>query len=254
MTTEFFHLGKRKFDEFKRSLPANQLQDTNILIDGAYVVQEKINGIRERRGDEQIGYKVGCISETIQNSLGIFQPIFGRLYAGQCWNSGMTLPLNEFDGLAVEGELAVTLNQPINEIIDQELELSGVIQAVFPVIELHTYPFERPPTAAEMIARNAIHAGFVYDKNTECSNQFPDQITIKIDEIEVACVSGAVNYETVLHSLRWLAMTLKKKGLKTVANQIVLCGSAAPLFPLRQGGDIEVTTDTDIKVECSIKP
>ena len=173
---------------------------------------------------------------------------------GQCWNSGITLPLNQFDGLAIEGELAITLNQPINEIIDQELELSGVIQAVFPVIELHTYPFERPPTAAEMIARNAIHAGFVYDKNTECSSQFPDQITIKIDEIEVACVSGAVNYETVLHSLRWLAMTLKKKGLKTSANQIVLCGSAAPLFPLRQGGYIEVSTDTDIKVECSIKP
>ncbi len=254
MTIEFFKLGKRKFDEFKQTLTANQLQNSKILIDGAYAVQDEINAFREQLGAEQIGYKVGCISETIQKSLGIYQPIFGRLYSGQCWNSGATLPLNHFDGLAIEGELAVRLNQPIGELNDQKLEVRRVVQAVFPVIELHHFPFENPPAAAEMISRNAIHAGIVCDENTQHADKFPDQISIKIDGVEVACVSGAVNYETVSHSLRWLAMMLQKKGLKTRANQIVLCGSVAPLFPLRQGGFIEVTTDTDIKVSCAVQP
>ena len=67
------------------------------------------------------------------------------------------------------------------------------------------------------------------------------------------CVSGSVIHQTVTHSLRWLAKALQKQGLQVGSNQIILCGSVAPLFPLFQGGHVEVSTDTNIIVKCAIQ-
>ena len=253
MSIEFLQISKYKLDTLNRTLTTKQLQNSNELINGAYVIQTEISQLRERRGDKQIGYKVGCNSETIQRDLGIHHPIFGRLYASECWKSDTTLPLSLFDGLAIEGELAVRLSRSIVELHDQMFDPDEVIQAIFPVIELHHFAFDEPPTASDLIARNAIHAGFVCGKETQCNNHFPEQISIKINEVEVACVSGSVISQTVTNSLRWLAKALQKQGLQVASNQIILCGSVAPLFPLFQGGQVEVSTDTNIIVKCAIQ-
>ena len=253
MSIEFLHISKYKFDTFSRMLTTKQSQNSDELINGAYVIQNEISQLRERRGDKQIGYKAGCNSETIQRDLGIHHPIFGRLYASECWESNTTLPLSQFDGLAIEGELAVRLSRSIVELHDQMFDSDEVIQAIFPVIELHHFAFDEPPTASDLIARNAIHAGFVCGKETQGNNHFPEQISIKINEVEVARVSGSVISQTVTSSLRWLAKALQKQGLEVASNQIILCGSVAPLFPLIQGGHVEVSTDTNINVKCAIQ-
>ena len=253
MSIEFLQISKYKLDTFNRTLTTKQLQNSNELINGAYVIQTELSQLREHRGDKQIGYKVGCNSETIQRDLGIHHPIFGRLYASECWKSDTTLPLSQFDGLAIEGELAVRLSRSIVELHDQMFDPDEVIQAIFPVIELHHFAFDEPPTASDLIARNAIHAGFVCGKETQGNNHFPEQISIKINEVEVARVSGSVISQTVTSSLRWLAKALQKQGLEVGSNQIILCGSVAPLFPLFQGGHVEVSTDTNIIVKCAIQ-
>ena len=253
MSIEFLQMSKYKLDTFNRTLTTKQRQNSNELINGAYVIQTELNQLRERRGDKQIGYKVGCNSETIQRDLGIHHPIFGRLYASEYWESDTTLPLSQFDGLAIEGELAVRLSRSIVELHDQMFDPDEVIQAIFPVIELHHFAFDEPPTASDLIARNAIHAGFVCGKETQGNNHFPEQISIKMNEVEVACVSGSVISQTVTNSLRWLAKALQKQGLEVGSNQIILCGSVAPLFPLFQGGHVEVSTDINIIVKCAIQ-
>ena len=253
MSIEFLQISKYKFDTFNRTLTTKQSKDSDELINGSYVIQTEISQLRERRGDKQIGYKVGCNSETIQRDLGIHHPIFGRLYASECWKSDTTLPLNQFDGLATEGELAVRLSRSIVELHDRMFDPDEVIQAIFSVIELHHFAFDEPPTASDLIARNAIHAGFVCGKETQGNNHFPEQISIKLNEVEVAHVSGSVISQTVASSLRWLAKALQKQGLEVGSNQIILCESVAPLFPLFQGGQVEVSTDTNIIVKCAIQ-
>ena len=128
-----------------------------------------------------------------------------------------------------------------------------VIQAIFPVIELHHFAFDEPPTASDLIARNAIHAGFVCGKETQGNNHFPEKISIEINEVELASVSGSVISQTITSSLRWLAKALQKQRLQVGSNQIILCGSEAPLFPLFLGGHVEVSTDTNIIVNCAIQ-
>ena len=128
-----------------------------------------------------------------------------------------------------------------------------VIQAIFPVIELHHFAFDEPPTASDLIARNAIHAGFVCGKETQGNNHFPEKISIEINEVEVASVSGSVISQTISSSFRWLAKALQKQRLQVGSNQIILCGSVAPLFLLFLGGHVEVSTDTNIIVNCAIQ-
>ena len=252
MSIKFLPISKHKLDAFHRALTTKQLQNSNELINGAYVIQNELGQLREYRGDKQIGYKVGCNSETIQRDLGICHPIFGRLYASECWKSDTTLSLSQFDGLAIEGELAVRLSRPIVELHDQIFNPNEVIQTIFPVIELHHFAFDEPPTASDLIVRNAIHAGFVCGNETQGNNHFPDKISIKINAVEVARVSGSVISQTVANSLRWLANALKKQGLQVGSNEIILCGPIAPLFPLFQGGHVEVSTDTNVIVKCAI--
>ncbi len=236
MSIEFLQASKYKLDTLNRALTTKQSQNSDELINGSYVIQTEISQLRERRGDKQIGYKVGCNSETIQRELGIHHPIFGRLYASECWKSDTTFPLSQFEGLAIEGELAVRLSRSIVELHDQMFDPDEVIQAIFPVIELHHFAFDEPPTASDLIARNAIHAGFVCGKETHGNIHFPEQISIKINEVEVARVLGSVISQTVTNSLLWLAKALQKQRLQVASNQIILCGSVAPLFPLFRGG------------------
>ncbi len=118
--------------------------------------------LREQRGEKIIGYKIGCVSKPIQEQLGVSEPIFGRIFDTGCVRSGVRLSYARYANLAVEGEMALRLSNDLAGSSLTEEECRGAIAAVFPVIELHHYvlPEARSP-AAELIARNGIHAGFV---------------------------------------------------------------------------------------------
>ena len=75
MSIEFLQMSKFKLDTFNRTLTTKQSQNSDKLINGVYVIQTEISQLREHRGDKQIGYMVGCNSETIQRDLGIHHPI-----------------------------------------------------------------------------------------------------------------------------------------------------------------------------------
>ena len=251
MSKKYFRLGDNYFNQYlQQSLTPGQRQDQDLLVKLGYEVQSEVHELRSRDGAQQIGYKVGCISETIQKSLAIDQPIFGRIYAEQAWDSGITLPLGDFDGLAIEGELAVRLKRPIAQISNESIATEA-IKAVFPVIELHHYNFTEPLTAPKMIAQNAIHAGFVTCSQTEFSSAFPDLLEIHINDKQVAQIPGKECRALVLKSLPWLAHTLSKMRDNTKGLDTVLCGSIAPLFPLCKGGNIKVNTNNQV-VECAV--
>ncbi len=253
MTKEFFQLANSRYRAFRQKLSAEESIDSDNLIGGAYAIQSELHAIRLKRGDELIGYKVGCISETIQSSLNIHEPIFGRLYASERFESSVELELEMFDGLAIEGELAVTLDCSITELANRDFTPNDVVKNVFPVIELHHHRPENKLTAANMIAQNAIHAGFVWNSNLDSSTQVPDQLSIAVNRDEVACAVGSELDATVCQSLHWLAESLKIQHLQAGAGMVILCGSVAPLIPLTRGGHVEVKSNTDQSIACIIQ-
>ena len=249
----------RRLEHFDRRRP----DPDAVVVDPehGYAIQAEVARLRQRRGETVIGYKVGCTSPATQRQLGIAGPIFGRLFETERWPSGALLPRERFPRLAIEGELAVRLGRALPAEAD-ESAVWAAVNSVFAVIELHHFPYRRPgeaagPTAAELIASNGIHGGFVFaDDGAEALDAGPASLLIEIDGREAASVSGTVSgtelTDTVASSLAWLARELPSRGERLRRGDIVLCGTVAPLLPAPEGRKITVTTDRFGTVECTL--
>ena len=247
-------LARRQLADYDRHEPGTAFADgLRLSIAQAYEVQSLVAELRERRGEPVMGYKVGCTSPTIRKSLRIDHPIYGRLFKSECWPSGRRLPLSEFCGLAIEGELAARLARDLPNVATRE-EISNAIDAVFPVIELHNLIFRRGvPSADELIANNAIHGGFVCGENgSQRFDRDPAQLRIFIDDVLAVNLAGPELIDTVAHSLSWLAAELNRLGRSLRAGQTILCGSVGDLIPIPCGCRVSVTTDRFGSVECTI--
>ena len=129
--------------------------------------------MQESRGERVAGYKIGCISDTMQKQLGIDHPVFGHVWDTEIHRSGAHLHAQHFDGLAIEGELAVRLrdDEPSSVWLRNNPE---VVARNVTVIELHNYVFRGPASsrASELVANNAIHAGVVIADEEAGPNNF----------------------------------------------------------------------------------
>ena len=202
----------------------------------AYQVQMLVAELRESRGESVTGYKVGCVSDAIQRQLGIGEPVFGHLFAGEAHQSGVSLDARSFDGLAIEGEFAFRLAD--------DRPATG---AAFAVIELHNYVLRGPAgvRASELIANNAMHAGVVLPAEEPDGEDAAAPPGETISVIRNGSVLGKAGGGTLpggpFASLAWLAARLKDFGKTLRRGQIVLTGSPLPLYAAASGDRIEVT-------------
>ncbi len=247
-------------DSFIRELAVRQLADYDTCQPGtlfaeelklcvidAYRLQSAVAQMRIARGERTIGYKVGCTSPTIRKQLGIDHSITGRLYESECYPSRSVLSRQQFANLAIEGELAVELSRtPIPEDFNSSA-IPACVSRVFPVIELHNHVIRgESPSAGELIANNAIHAGFVQGGGI-LSGQVTDVedepwLQIFADDELIAACKGIQLIRTIRSSLRWLLTHTNQIGEQLQAGQIVLTGSIPQLVPVRENCQIKVVT------------
>ena len=204
----------------------------------AYALQTEVVRLREQRGEKVIGYKIGCTSKVIQRQLGVDQPIFGRLFASECFRSGARLSFASYANLAVEGEFAVRLARDLSGPDLSQEECLGAIAALFPVIELHHYVLhEARSRGPELIASNGMHAGFVLaEESGHCGpSELVQSLCIRINGVRVGAVEDSGTFARATESLRWLGGRLAGIGLGLDEGQIILTGSPMPLFPVSPG-------------------
>lgn len=134
-------------------------------------------------------------------------------------------------------------------------EVFDSVQAVFPVIEMHNLVFRRDgPSAEELIANNAVHAGFVYNaEHSAASVSDSDELRIEIDSVTAAVVPGTDLLRTVVASLDWLRRELAEHKLGLKRGQTILCGSVAKVFPVSPGGRVSVLAGSLGSVHCAIR-
>ena len=229
----------------------------DMSLEDAYTVQNELVQIRHGSGNPQIGYKVGCTSRQIQEQLGIHQPIFGRLFLQDRHESPQTIDRADFDGLAIEGELAVQLACDPRDLSDSRSKLEQSINHIFPVIELH---HTGSPTAllstAVLVANNAIHAGFVQSSTRqETPATKPQSMSIHFDRNCVSTIPVEKLEHTIFDSLVWLRRELlsidDSPRLKPPVT--VLCGSVAELFRVEEPVDIRVEFSEHSAVQCNVR-
>jgi 2-keto-4-pentenoate hydratase len=219
--------------------------DAGLTREQAYALQAEIARLREDRGERIIGYKIGCTSRAIQEQLGIGEPIFGRLFDTGCFPADSRLAHGHFANLAIEGELAIRLSRDLPGHSFPGEEYVSAIDTVFPVIELHHYLLPAHRCALPgLIASSGMHAGLVLpERETDCSNGVPT-----VPELEVAIsdrLAGTTSEPWTMggpaEALRWLSARLAESGLQLRRGQVILTGSALPLFPVAPSTRVTVT-------------
>lgn len=210
-----------------------------LALDDAYRVQIETARLRVSRGEVIAGYKIGCVSAAVRRQLGTQHAVFGHLFASEIRASPAELGADGFCCLAIEGELALTLDADIDDVEEFREGPAQFVREIFPVIELHHYIFRGPsPSAAEIVANNALQAGIVVPA-ARAADATADLLDVKVtigDRVEEAATVGP------LETAHELASRLAVFGIKPKAGEILLTGSPLPLY--------RVSQDDQIRVEC----
>ena len=55
----------------------------------ALLLQSAVSKLREKRGEEIIGYKIGCVLKETQKKMGFMQPAWGSLWKNELHANGV---------------------------------------------------------------------------------------------------------------------------------------------------------------------
>ena len=158
-------------DDYDAKTPSGIFKDKiSISIEDALRIQLAVTNLREKRGEEVIGYKIGCVSKDTQRKMGFTKPAWGRLWKNELYLDGVTLDKRNFANPAMEAEFGIVLNRDLTpELVNLDYILDS-IETIHPIIEIHNLVFNGdPPFGAELLANNAIHAGVVMGKPTKAN-------------------------------------------------------------------------------------
>ena len=235
-------LARRQLDDYDALQPGRVFAEPSFCLDleDAYRVQIEIARLRVSRGERVAGYKIGCVSAVIRRQLGTEHAVFGHLFSNEVLVSPANLRASEFCCLGIEGELALILDDDIDDPDELRQDAARFVRETFPVIELHHYVFRGPrPTAAEVVANNALQAGIVVPVAHTAASA--------VESLDIKVTIGDRTEDTAmvdpLETLHELASRLAAFGVRPRGGDILLTGSPLPLYRVSQGDSI--------RVECS---
>lgn len=243
-------IAERHLQDYDRRQPGRVFSDPSfhLSVEEAYTLQFEVARLRERRGEGVAGYKVGCISRTMQEQLGLDGPVFGHVWESELRTSGAALDTAGFDGLAIEGEFAVRLAADVPSAAWLQ-ENPDAFDAGFVVIELHNYVFRATPSrrAAELIANNAIHAGVVLPVEETSLTDADALLDAPLRVLRNGEVLGEASGRHLeggpWGSVLRLAEHLETYGRRLRRGDIVLTGSPLSLWRVSPGDHVEVRCD-----------
>ena len=207
-------------------------------------IQLAVTNLREKRGEEVIGYKIGCVSKDTQRKMGFTKPAWGRLWKNELYLDGVTLDKRNFANPAMEAEFGIVLNRDLTpELVNLDYILDS-IETIHPIIEIHNLVFNGdPPFGAELLANNAIHAGVVMGKPTKANikSEITDLKLIFDNEI-IDTWSDKKWPHDMLSEVEWLVKEQDKIGNILKKGNLILTGAYGLPIPINDKKLIQVTS------------
>jgi 2-keto-4-pentenoate hydratase len=214
-------------------------------------IQSTVSKLREKRGEEIIGYKIGCVLKETQKKMGFTQPAWGTLWKSELHNNGATLNKKDYSNPAMEAEFGIILNRDLkSKNISFEYILDS-IESIYPLIEIHNLVFHGDaPYGSELLANNAIHAGVILGpkNNLPKKNQVTDLKLIYDKEI-VDSWSDKKWPHDMLSEVTWLVNEQAKVGSVLKKGNLILTGAYGFPVPINDKKIIEATSSAfgDVK-------
>ena len=232
-------------NDYDSNTPGTIFKDKiRISIEDAWRIQSAVTDLREQRGEEVIGYKIGCVSKDTQLKMGFTKPAWGRLWKDELYLDGVTLEKSKFTNPAMEAEFGIVLNRDLTpELVNLDYILDS-IETIHPIIEIHNLVFNGdPPFGAELLANNAINAGVVMGKPTKANtNSEITDLKLIFDKKIIDTWSDKKWPYDMLSDVEWLVKEQNKIGNILKKGNLILTGAYGLPIPINDKKLIQVTS------------
>ena len=217
----------------------------------ALIIQSNVARLRENRGEEIIGYKIGCVSKDTQKKMGFIQPACGYLWKSELYASGVELNKKDFTNPAMEAEFGIILNRDIKPELASFDYILESIEEIYPLIEIHNLVFYGDePYGSELLANNAIHAGVVLGPETKLpTDKIKTDLKLIYDNEIIDTWNNKMWPVDMLSELNWLVNEQAKNNNYLKKGDLILTGAYGFPVPINDKKLIEVTSSTfgDVK-------
>jgi 2-oxo-3-hexenedioate decarboxylase len=241
----------------KRALEMDKIstRHPSVKVEDAYKIQE-INIKKEiQNGDEFIGWKMGLTSFAKQRSVGVNQPIYGRLL-GSMKMSTKVLSLNGLIHPRVEPEFAFLINKKLegNLVTEQEVwkATEGIMSSV-EVIDSRYKDFSF--NLIDVVADNASSAKFILSEQIYLPSQFQWEkvkVRLKVNGKVVQEGEGSAVLGNPVCSVVELVKMLHSSGQCIEPGMIVLTGGITEAVHVHSGDSIKVEFDQMDKMNLTV--
>ena len=242
------HKSKQNFQNLPETLMPKNLNE-------AYKIQEIF---QKNSGRGQLGgFKIALASKVQQELCGIDHPIAGGIFANEIKSSQETFDLDNFHGLGLEFELAVTLSddlKPGMEPFDKN-NIKQFIKSLSPAFELiidrdADYSNINPLT---MITDNAWCSGIVLGR--ELSNWEKLNLDVIRSQLlwnDEAPQDAMIKDANPLESLSWVSNLLTSLGRTIPKDSVIITGSVIKTRAPNKGDHIIYKVEDLSEVEIKI--
>ncbi|MEM7134588.1 MAG: fumarylacetoacetate hydrolase family protein [Chloroflexota bacterium] len=218
---------------------------SELSLEEAYQIQDEVAQLRVERGEQVVGFKVGCTSSAIRTQFGLKEPISARLFSPYLYEDSVHLDWRGYLNCAIEPELVIKIGKDLTDEDPSDQELIDAIDYVSPGIELHNFKFwSAAPTSQELIASGGIWAGLVIGSQRVSPEalSFQDELfRVYKNERLITQAPASEIMGGPLHSLRWLVNYLTQRGMTLQKGSLIIPGSPVEL--------VSITEDSNLRIE-----
>ena len=240
---EFF--ANKTLENYDNKNPSIIFKDNiKITNEDALIIQSNVARLREKRGEEIIGYKIGCVSKDTQKKMGFTQPACGYLWKNELYNSGVVLNKKNYTNPAMEAEFGIILNRDLKPDLFSFDYMLDSIEGIYPLIEIHNLVFlGKEPHGAELLANNALHAGVILGSETKLPpNKTETDLKLIYDKEIIDTWVNKTWPHDMLAEIEWLVKEQAKKNNFLKKGDLILTGAYGFPVPINDKKLVEVTS------------
>lgn len=209
----------------------------------AYAIQSANTEFYLAQGRRLTGRKIGLTSKAVQKQLGVDAPDFGMLFADMEVQDGEEIAMARLHQPKVEAEIALVIDQDLD---DDELTMPELISSVayaLPAIEIVGSRIENwNIKLLDTVADNASSGLYVLGSKPVSLGAFDPRMCGMVMERrgeQVSLGAGMACLGNPLNAALWLARTMVKVGAPLTAGDVIMTGALGPMVAVNPGDVFE---------------
>ncbi|PKP24268.1 MAG: 4-oxalocrotonate decarboxylase [Bacteroidetes bacterium HGW-Bacteroidetes-2] len=234
----------------KNAKTVPQMAEANkMTLAEAYAIQRQSIAMREQRGEQITGYKMGFTSKAKMEQMGVHDLIWGILTDEMEIQQGETVILSGWIHPKVEPEIAFRVSKDIDKQLILE-ELPEYLDAMAPALEIIDSRYENFNFSLEdVVADNCSSTGYVIGNWQPLSSNISNlKIDLIINDEVVESASSAAILKNPLQSVVELSRLAIQAGVIVKKGHVILAGAATKAHFLKQKQTLTATVESLGKV------